>query len=66
MATDKPIERLTMSVEEAGEAIGISRSTAYSLCKQGKLGAIRVSERRWVVPKQAVERLLGLWDSQRN
>ena len=29
-------ERLTMSVEEAGERLGISRSLAYELVREGK------------------------------
>ena len=52
-------ERLTMTVEEAGEALGISRATAYMLANTGKLPAIRISERRLIVPKKALEELLA-------
>jgi len=52
-------ERLTMTVEEAGEALGISRATAYMLANTGKLPAIRISERRLIVPKKALDELLA-------
>ena len=51
-------ERLTMTIEEAGEALGISRATAYSLAKAGRLPVIRISDRRWIVPKRAIDQLL--------
>lgn len=52
-------ERLTMTIEEAGEALGISRATAYTLAQQGRLPVIRISDRRWIVPKRAIEELLA-------
>ena len=55
----KETERLTMTVEEAGEALGISRATAYSLVQQGRLPVIRISDRRWIVPKRAIYDLLA-------
>jgi len=51
-------ERQTRTVSEAAQIIGISRATAYSLVAQGKLRAIRISERRLVVPVKALEELL--------
>jgi excisionase family DNA binding protein len=54
----KETERLTMTVEEAAQAIGISRGTAYDLIHQKKLPAIRISERRLVVPIKAIEKML--------
>ena len=56
----KETERLTLTVEEAAQAIGISRGTAYDLIRQKKLPAIRISERRLVVPKAALAKLLDL------
>jgi len=50
---------LTMTVEEAGEALGISRALAYQLVQQGRLPAIRISDRRWVVPRKALDDFLG-------
>ena len=52
-------ERLTMTIEEAGDALGISRATAYALAQQGRLPVIRISDRRWIVPKRAIEELLA-------
>jgi excisionase family DNA binding protein len=39
-------ERLTLTVEQAAEKAGISRSLAYNLARQGKLpGALRLGKR---------------------
>ena len=54
----KKAERLTMTIEEAGDALGISRATAYTLAQQGRLPVIRISDRRWIVPKRAIDQLL--------
>lgn len=53
MNTDH-VERLTLTVEEVAELLGISRATAYTLAKQGRLPALRISERRIVIPRQAI------------
>jgi excisionase family DNA binding protein len=52
------VERLTMTVEEAGKALGISRATAYSLANQGRLPVIRISDRRFIVPVKSLNELL--------
>lgn len=52
-------ERLTMTIEEAGKALGISRATAYALAQQGRLPVIKISDRRWIVPKKAIDELLA-------
>jgi len=54
----KKAERLTMTVAEAGEALGVSRATAYMLAKTGGIPVIRLGERRLVVPKVALLKLL--------
>ncbi len=51
-------EKLTMDIPEAARALGISRATAYALVREGKLPAIRISERRVVIPKAALAKLL--------
>lgn len=51
-------ERMTMTIEEAGEALGVSRATAYLLARTGGIPAIRLGERRLVVPKIALAKLL--------
>lgn len=50
-------ERLTLTVEQAGELLGISRSLAYEMARTGGLPAIRFGK-RIVVPKRAIETML--------
>lgn len=49
---------LTITVEEAGALLGISRSTAYSLASGGELPTIRL-RRRILVPINGIAELLG-------
>ncbi len=49
--------RMTLTVEEAAEILGISRAFAYSLVKTDQLPSLRLG-RRLVVPRRALERLL--------
>ncbi len=51
-------DRLTMTVEEAAEALGISRAFAYEAVNNGDIPTIRIG-RRILVPKAALQRLLG-------
>lgn len=52
------IERLVLSVAEAGELLGLSRAFAYELVARGELPVVRFG--RWiVVPKAALLELLG-------
>jgi len=55
------VERLTVTVSEAARMLGISRNLAYELIKQNRLPAIRISEKRIVVPKAALQKLLTSW-----
>jgi excisionase family DNA binding protein len=50
-------ERETLTVEEAGRVVGISRSAAYQAVARGELPALRIG-RRLVVPRVALDRLL--------
>lgn len=50
-------EKLTMTVEEAGEALGISRSLAYELVRNGDLPSVRLG-RRLVVPVRTLMAML--------
>jgi len=50
-------ERLTITVPEAAEILGINRTGAYRAIERGELPAIRIG-RRLVVPKAAIARLL--------
>ena len=51
-----PRVRPTMTVEEAGEILGIARSTAYAAVHAGQIPTLRVG-RRLLVP---TARLLGM------
>ena len=54
---DFPIERLTLTVEEAAETLGISRAFAYEAVANGDIPCIRIGG-RILVPKAALEKLL--------
>jgi excisionase family DNA binding protein len=51
-------ERLTLTVEEAATLLGISRAFAYEAVNRGEVPSIRIG-RRILVPKAALDRLLG-------
>ena len=50
---------LTLTVTEAGNLLGVSRSTAYELVRSGDLESIRL-RRRVVVPVTALAERLGI------
>ena len=53
-------EKLTISIVEAAEMIGISRSKAYDLVRQGKFpGAFRLGN-RIIVSRNKLEEFLGV------
>jgi excisionase family DNA binding protein len=54
-------QRLTISVEEAGQLLGISRGLAYALVSRGDIPSIRLG-RRIVVPRRALDQLLDIPD----
>jgi excisionase family DNA binding protein len=49
--------RLTLTVEEAGQTLGVSRSYAYELVRQGALPCMRLG-RRIVIPVRALDALI--------
>lgn len=53
--------RTTVTVEEAGTILGIGRSSAYALARNGDLMTVRLG-RRFIVPVAALRRLLGELD----
>lgn len=59
MTTPTPVKKLTLTVEEAAEVIGISRAQAYRCVRRGELRAVQLG-RRLVVPLVALEDLLGM------
>lgn len=59
MITDSQSDdRLTLTVQEAGRMLGISRATAYQLANEGKLPAIRLG-RRLLISKAGLERMVN-------
>ena len=50
-------DRLTLSVEEAAQLLGISRALAYELVGQHRLPSLRLG-RRIVVPRRALVALV--------
>lgn len=48
-----------MSVDEAAQAIGISRNALYDRIAAGLVRAERIGSRVWLVPADEVERLKG-------
>ncbi|MDP8932029.1 MAG: helix-turn-helix domain-containing protein [Actinomycetota bacterium] len=49
----------TISLEQAGELLGVSRRTAYRAAARGQIPTIRIG-RRWFVPTARLLDLLGL------
>jgi excisionase family DNA binding protein len=54
-----PATEPTISVERAGELLGVSRASAYESVRRGEIPAIRLGK-RLVVPTAALRRMLGL------
>lgn len=55
---DEAPRRLTLTVEEAAAALGISRAFAYESVNRGDIPSIRIG-RRILVPKAALDRMLS-------
>jgi excisionase family DNA binding protein len=51
------MERLTYTIEEAGELLGLSRNNSYNLARSGSLPTIKLGK-RLLVPKAALARML--------
>ena len=56
--SDRPVQRLTLTVEEAAQALGISRAFAYEAVDNGDIPCIRIG-RRILVPKVALEKMIN-------
>lgn len=52
------VNRRTLTVPEAAEALGLSRNSAYAAARSGDLPTIRIG-RRLLVPVDALERKLA-------
>jgi excisionase family DNA binding protein len=66
MISPKPkVEAATVTVEEAGQILGLSRNSAYIAARKGQLPTLRIGK-RLVVPRAALDRLLASADSIRD
>lgn len=54
-----PQDTPTLTVEQAAEALGISRGSAYEAVNRGEIPSLRIG-RRLVIPTAALWRMLGL------
>lgn len=54
-------DSLTMTIPEVAKALGISRGLAYELAKRDELPVkvLRLGDKRMVVPRIALERILS-------
>ena len=52
-------EALCVSVTAAARMLGVSRNTAYEMVKLGQLPVIKCGQRRLVVPKAALLKMLN-------
>ncbi len=53
---DRPVQRLTYSVDEAAEALGISRASAYEAIRRGEIPHIKIGK-RILIPRSFLESL---------
>lgn len=58
LRSTSPPTRLTLSIAEAAELVGISRTTAYELAQSGELPTVRLG-RRILVPVNQLADVLG-------
>jgi excisionase family DNA binding protein len=54
---ESKIERRTLTITEASEALGVSRNKAYEAAKRGEIPTIKIGK-RILVPAAALERML--------
>ncbi|GAC1546113.1 MAG: hypothetical protein NVS2B17_29080 [Candidatus Velthaea sp.] len=54
------VDRATVTVQEAGKILGIGRNAAYDAVSTGRIPSIRISPRRIVVPRAALEKMLAV------
>ncbi len=52
------LERLTYTVDEVAEIVGLSRSKTYDLIAQGEIPAVPLADRRRLIARQTVQQLL--------
>ena len=52
-------EKLTLSVDELAQELGISKPIAYELTKRDGFPSVRISERRIIIPVDALRSWLN-------
>lgn len=57
MTEPKP-KPATLTISQAAELLGISRSLAYEAARRDEIPTIRIG-RRWLVPRVKLERMLA-------
>jgi len=55
-----PKERLALSVAEAAKELSCSKVLVYQLIREGRIPSVRLSKRRIVVPRKALEMMLNV------
>ena len=53
----KKTQRLTLTVDEAAQALGLSRNSCYQAAETGAIPSIRIGK-RILIPRFALEKLL--------
>lgn len=59
MSAPSPIERKTLSIEDAAARLGVGRNSAYAAAKRGEIPVIKIGKRLLVL-KDAFDRMLGI------
>jgi excisionase family DNA binding protein len=54
----KSSRRMTYTVEEVAELLGLGRNTAYVAVRNGNIPAIKIGG-RYVIPKSVIDKLLN-------
>lgn len=52
------LEKLTYTVEEAAELLGIGRSLCYEMVRQSRIPSIKLGG-KWIIPKEGVRKMLA-------
>lgn len=53
------VEPRAIGAAKAARLLGINRSTVYTLIHSGRLDAVEISERRYIIPIAGIDRLLA-------
>ena len=57
------LERLTVSVSQAAELLGIAKNSAYAACARGDIPSLKIGK-RIVISRVAIDRLLAAGTNQ--